>query len=555
MCVGQLDLDQVTTAAASGIGNPVIYLGSSTGKDGIHGATFASDALGDHSEVKRPNVQIGDPFAEKLLIEATLEALATGAIVAIQDMGAAGLTCSTVEMASQGKVGMSVNLDLVPMRESDMTGYELMLSESQERMLAIAHKGREHEVIEVFRKWGLHAVTIGEVTDDSVVTIMRHKEVVAKLDPQLLTDHCPVYTTNLAIPEYHRSAQSFEPGTLPLVEVHQALLTILSSPDIASKHWVFDQYDQHVQTQTSLGPGQADAAVLALRGTQKGLALKIDGNGRQTYLHPYRGGQLAVVEAARNVACTGATPLGVTDGLNFGDPRTEDVYWQFSEAVKGIADAAEGLGTPVISGNVSFYNQSDLGAVLPTALIGMVGLLRDAECSVGLAPSTPSDLVLLAVPDVMVDQGGLGASAFLSAVHGIDDGIPTAPNVPGEKRLCELLAVLCGSRLISSAHDSSEGGLAVCLAEIALCGGVEVSIDASPSIYMFSEVPGRVIVSTQHVIKVIETSSEFGIEAQTIGKFGHTEGLTISTPSDTFQWTDTELRSAFEGSIARNMSV
>ena len=368
MCVGLMKLDEVTTAAASGIGNPVVYLGSATGKDGIHGATFASETLGEDADVKRPNVQIGDPFAEKLLIEATLEALQTGAIVAIQDMGAAGLTCSTVEMSSKGGVGMTVDLDLVPMRESDMTGYELMLSESQERMLAVAHAGREHEVLDVFHKWGLAAEVIGHVTGDGVLVVRRNGEIEASLDPKLLTDHCPVYHSAAEEPTYHLRAAEFDASPYVKCNLHQALLDLLASPGIAGKRWVFEQYDQQVQTQTTLSFGRGDAAVLAPRGTEKGVALKIDGNALQTYLHPYRGGQLAVVEAARNVACTGAVPRAVTDGLNFGNPTLPHVYWQFREAVKGIADAADAMNTPVISGNVSFYNESELGEVLPTAL-------------------------------------------------------------------------------------------------------------------------------------------------------------------------------------------
>ncbi|MCE9558212.1 MAG: phosphoribosylformylglycinamidine synthase subunit PurL [Armatimonadetes bacterium] len=294
MAVGILKLDEVTTAGAAGIGNPVIYLGSSTGKDGIHGATFASDTLGEDNEAKRPNVQIGDPFAEKLLIEATLEALKTGAVVAIQDMGAAGLTCSTIEMSSKGGVGMDVNLDLVPAREDGMTGYELMLSESQERMLAVAHLGREHEVIDVFKKWGIHAVVIGTVTNTGVVKITRNGIVEAEVNPKLLTDHCPTYRVESEIPDYYFDATEFEIASVKESDPVEALKKIVASPNIASKRWVFQQYDQEVQTQTAVLPGQGDAAVLALRGTQKAISLSIDGNGRQVYFDPYRSRQRTV---------------------------------------------------------------------------------------------------------------------------------------------------------------------------------------------------------------------------------------------------------------------
>ena len=439
MCVGLLKLDEVTTAAASGVGNPVIYLGSATGKDGIHGATFASDALGEDSEAKRPNVQIGDPFAEKLVIEATLEALATGAVVAIQDMGAAGLTCSTVEMASKGRVGMAIDLDKVPMRESDMTGYELMLSESQERMMAVAHKGREQEVIDIFRKWGTKAEVVGYVTDDGILTVTRHGQVEASLDPTLLTDHCPTYSTPKEEPEAFRAAASFDPSKFAL-NLHDDLLKVLAFPDVASKRWVYQQYDQQVQTQTAVVPGAADAAVLAPRGTKKGVSVALDGNARWVQAHPYRGGLLAVCEAARNVACTGAAPKALTDGLNFGNPQHGRVYWQFDRAVKGIADAAEALGTPVISGNVSFYNESDLGEVPPTPLIGAVGVLEDASNKLTLAPKEPATLVLLSVVEGEPEHDGVGASAWLAAVHDREDGYPVMPNLAGERALYALLA-------------------------------------------------------------------------------------------------------------------
>jgi len=372
MCVGVVALKDLTTAEASGVGNPVLYLGSSTGKDGIHGATFASDPLDEQSEAKRPNVQIGDPFAEKLLIEATLEALQTGAIIAIQDMGAAGLTCSTIEMASKGGVGIDLDLDKVPMRERDMSGYELMLSESQERMLAVAMRGREQEVIEVFQKWGLNAEIVGYISGDGETTVFRHRNQEAHLRADLLTDTCPTYTPDFEVPQYFEEAQQFDINSVSQADPLDALKKLLASPNLASKRWVFEQYDQSVQTQTILTCGEGDAAVLAPRGTEQGIAVKIDGNGRQVYFDPYVGAQLALAEAARNVACTGALPVAVTDGLNFGNPQKPHVYWQFKEAVRGLADAAEVMETPVISGNVSFYNESELGEVLPTPLVGIL---------------------------------------------------------------------------------------------------------------------------------------------------------------------------------------
>ncbi|MHB8635320.1 MAG: phosphoribosylformylglycinamidine synthase subunit PurL [Fimbriimonadaceae bacterium] len=503
MCVGVLNLDSVTTAAAAGDMNPVLYLGSSTGKDGIHGATFASDALSEDNDAKRPNVQIGDPFAEKLLIEATLEALATGAIVAIQDMGAAGLTCSTVEMASKGRVGMEIDLDLVPMRETDMSAYDLMLSESQERMLAVAVRGREAEVLDVFHRWGLPAKVIGTVRTGGRLVIRRFGKVEADLDPTALTDHCPTYTTEAKEPAEVVRARAFDVASVPEADPVDALLTLLNAPEIASKQWVYRQYDQQVQTQTVLGPGAGDAAVLSPRGTGKGIALSLDGNSRATSLDPFVGGMLCVVEAARNVACTGARPKALTDGLNFGSPENPEVYWQFREAVNGIAQAAEALGTPVVSGNVSFYNRSDLGEIPPTPIIGMVGLLEDVACALPSAPSAPAGLSL-ALVSARVDRvlhEGLGASAYLAFVHGIEDGRPTPPNLVGEAALCEFLAVAAHARLLASAHDCSEGGIAVTLAEIAIAAGAGLHAEipeygfSRADAAMFGEVPGRVVVS------------------------------------------------------------
>lgn len=560
MCVGILKLDEITTAAASGKGNPVIYLGSATGKDGIHGATFASTELDEESESKRPNVQIGDPFAEKQLIEATLEALQTGAIVGIQDMGAAGLTCSTIEMASKGSVGMAINLDLVPMREDDMTAYELMLSESQERMLAVAANGRENEVIDVFRKWGLKAEVIGYVTDDGLVTVTRHGEIAAQLDPKLLTDHCPVYESPMEEPAYFRNAATFDVGMVPVADLKESLTTLLLNPEIASKRWVFQQYDQHVQTQTTISSGEGDAAVLALRGTPKGVAIKIDGNSRQTYLHPYIGGQLAVAESARNVACTGAVPQAVTDGLNFGSPQSPHVYWQFNHAVKGIADAAEAMGTPVISGNVSFYNESELGEVPPTPLIGMVGILDDATNRLGLAPSEASDLLLITVPGVEVTHEGLGASAYLAYVAGHEDGYPVAPNLDGEKKLGHLLAELATEGLAKSAHDLSDGGIAVSLAEMAIQSGFGVDVELGgdafvystrPDAILYGELPGRVVVAYEsNQFDAIQAKVKAaGLEVQRIGRIGTGENVSIKVGESTVTWTVADLAKAFESAI------
>ena len=528
MCVGVMNLDELTTAAASGDGNPVIYLGSATGKDGIHGATFASDALGEDSDAKRPNVQIGDPFAEKLLIEATLEALQTGAIVAIQDMGAAGLTCSTIEMSAKGDVGMDVDLDLVPMRESDMSGYELMLSESQERMLAVAHKGRENEVLDVFHKWGLKAVVIGTVTSDGLTTVRRHGEIVAQLPPKLLADECPTYQSSKDAPAYFEKAAGFDGTKLYAVDPNEALLKLLASPEIASKRWVYEQYDQQVQTQTALVCGAGDAAVMALRGTRKGISMKIDGNSRQTMMHPYRGGQLAVVEACRNVACTGAKPVALTDGLNFGNPTNSHVFWQFDNAVKGIADAAEAMGTPVISGNVSFYNESDLGEVPPTPLIGALGVLEVASNFIGGSPKSKDCSGLILAVTVPTDGPSLGASAYLAVIHGVEDGYPTAPNLAGELELCDFLVEATAKGILLWAHDASEGGDAVALAEVSIAGAVAVKADLGN---LFGEAPGVVFVGVESDAKAREVEQLLdgsSLTVRRVGMYGPGHGLSLS---------------------------
>jgi len=568
MCVGILRLDEVTTAAASGEGNPVLYLGSATGKDGIHGATFASDTLGEDNEAKRPNVQIGDPFAEKQVIEATLEALQTGAIVAIQDMGAAGLTCSTVEMSSKGGVGMSIDLDKVPMREDDMTAYELLLSESQERMLAVAHKGREQEVIDIFKKWGVHAVVIGQVTNDGLLTISRHGKVEASFDPKFLTDHCPTYFPEYEEPAYHREALVFNIKTIKPADPTEALLRLLGCPNLASKQWVYQQYDQQVQTQTSIVCGKADAAVLAPRGTKKGIALKIDGNGRHTYFSPYSGGLLAVAEAARNVACTGAKPTAITDCLNFGTPMRPHVFWQFREAVRGIADAAEAMDTPVISGNVSFYNESDLGEVLPTPGIGMLGIIEDAAKALTSSPQEGKGLIAMVAYNLEeVPQEGLGASEYLAEVIGVENGVPVRPDISRESELCDWLVDAAENGWLMSAHDLSEGGLAFCAAEVALgCCQVVLDINSSSELFaystridslLFGELPGRVLVGiTEKTYRehqeLIESSAEsMGLHFEVLGSFDTSaRGLTISVDDKrVIQLGDEPMREKYYNSI------
>lgn len=559
MCVGIVPLSEVTTAAAAGTGNPVIYLGSATGKDGIHGATFASETLDEESESKRPNVQIGDPFAEKQLIEATLEALQTGAVVAIQDMGAAGLTCSTVEMASKGGVGMRIDLDKVPMREQDMTAYELMLSESQERMMAVAERGREDEVLDVFRKWGLPAAVIGEVTDDPHEVVLRHGEVAARFIPAQLSETCPTYTTPVEVPAIFAEATAWRPDGLREVDPTEALRQLLDDPSLASKRWVYEQYDHQVQTQTVVLPGQGDAAVLAPRGTQRGLAVTVDGNGRQAFLDPYVGGLLAVCEAARNVACVGARPRALTDGLNFGNPQLGHVYWQFKECVQGLADAAEALGTPVVSGNVSFYNQSELGEVFPTAMVGMLGVLERADRAIGLASPRPNgELWLIHGSVERGEQEGLGASAYLAAVHGLETGRPVSPNLAEERALGYLLAQAAHEEWIDAAHDVSEGGMAFALAEIAMAVG-DVDADLMPvgllDGILFGETPGQAVVAVCDEAPLIAAVAAAGLRFQRLGNFARRPGaLRITVGGQEVMRADAgELRQIYDAAIPRRL--
>lgn len=562
MCVGIVALDSIATASASGIGNAVLYLGSATGKDGIHGATFASDVLDDESATNRPNVQIGDPFAEKLLIEATLEALQTGAIVAIQDMGAAGLTCSTIEMSAKGGVGMEIDLDLVPTREDGMSAYEIMLSESQERMLAVAEAGREREVIDVFHKWGLKAVVIGRVIEGREVLAYRHKKLEVQLPAKLLADECPTYLLKPEKPAYHVRAADLDIAAFDDCGDVDSLMRLLEAPEIACKSWVYRQYDQQVQTQTALVPGVGDAAVIAPRGTNKGLALKIDGNARAVYFDPYGGGQLAVCEAARNVACTGAKPRAITDGLNYGNPANRHVAWQFEESVRGIADAAEIMGTPVISGNVSFYNESERGDVLPTPLIGMLGVIENARNRIGFKlPRGSWEIGLISTPIEHNRQLGLGASAYLSYIHGVFDGLPVRPNVDGERQLCGVLVELVGHQKIVAAHDCSEGGLAVALAEIAIVSdcGMSISIgryqgriDAA----LFGEIPGRVIVAydAANRTEIADCVERNRLRFDVLGQADESvDALRIAIDQDRLDIEVSKMRARFEGSIPNLM--
>ncbi|GIV06223.1 MAG: phosphoribosylformylglycinamidine synthase subunit PurL [Fimbriimonadales bacterium] len=536
MAVGVVPLNRVVTARADVPGSAVMYVGASTGRDGIHGATFASETLGEDQEEKRPNVQIGDPFMEKLLIEATLEALDTGAVLGMQDMGAAGLTCTTCEPTSKSGTGVEIDTSLVPTREADMTPYEIMLSESQERMLLYVQAGREEEAAQVFRKWGLNAVVIGRVIEEPVVRVRHRGELVAEIPPDYLTKQCPVYSLKTETPAYLKEAQSLDLAQLPVPDdLNAVLLQLLNTPTIGSKRWVYEQYDWLVGTQTILPPGTGDAAALRIRGSEKGIALKIDGNARYCYLHPYRGGQIAVAEAARNVACVGATPRAITDCLNFGNPQRPEIFYQFEQAVRGIAEASEFFGTPVVSGNVSFYNESERGAIHPTPTIGMLGILERAENAVGMGFKQTGDVVLFVCPRPRTGEKqeetlfGLGASEYLYVIHGLERGVPEPPDLEAERNLHRLLAALANRRLVQSMHDLSEGGFAVALTECALVHGTGATVDLPaeaiaprPDATLFGEFQTRVILSAkpEHVEAIQQMTAAHGLACYTIGETG-----------------------------------
>ncbi|MCX6135718.1 MAG: phosphoribosylformylglycinamidine synthase subunit PurL [Ignavibacteriales bacterium] len=501
MAVGIVRHGDVAKAIAKGAGNLVMIVGSSTGRDGIHGATFASEEISEKSEAKRPSVQVGDPFTEKLLLEATLEAIQAGLIVGIQDMGAAGLTCSSMEMSAKGNSGMEINLDVVPLREESMTSYEIMLSESQERMLLVVKPEDEAATKKIFEKWDLHAVVIGTVIDQDRVRIFHHGELKADVPAETLVlgGGAPVYTREAKEPEYLAGVRAFDVSSIPQPKnYNEVLLRLLSSSTVASKQWVFDQYDSMVRTNSI--PASFDAAIVRIKGTKKALALKTDCNGRYVYLNPKRGAQIAVAESARNVACTGALPVAITNCLNFGNPYDPEVFWQFKEAAAGIKDACIILDTPVTGGNVSFYNESPDAAVLPTPVIGMLGVLDDVDKAVPSSFQTPGDSILLLGQEL----GEIGGSEYLFQQTGKVLGDAPLIDLQAEKSLQALCISLAAKCLIESAHDCAEGGLAVAAAE-ALFGssnglGATMSYprpELRPDFSLFGETQSRILVTVR----------------------------------------------------------
>ncbi|SFB15071.1 phosphoribosylformylglycinamidine synthase subunit II [Lentibacillus halodurans] len=493
MCVGLIDHDDIQIGVAAGIGNTIIYAGAPTGRDGIHGATFASDDLTDDLDQDRPSVQVGDPFMEKLLIEACLEVIQTDAVVGMQDMGAAGLTSSASEMASKAGTGIDMDLDRVPQREQNMNAYELMLSESQERMLLVVKQGREQEIIDVFTKYGLQAVAVGEVTGEKTFLLRQHAEIVADIPVDALAEEAPVYHMPSKEAAYVKTFQQMD-MTIPQVDHHGGMLKqLLQQPTIASKEYVYDQYDSMVQTNTVVRPG-SDAAVIRIKGTNKALAITTDCNSRYIYLDPETGGQIAVAEAARNIVCSGARPLGLTDGLNFGNPTNPEVFWQMEKSVEGMSEAARTLETPVISGNVSLYNQANGQSIFPTPIVGMVGLLESLEHLTPNLFQEPGDLIYI----IGETQAEFGGSELQNIVRGKYEGKAPWIDLQVEaKRQKQLLAAI-QQGLVRSAHDLAEGGLGVALAESVFNGkgiGLNVEIFGDPTVALFSESQSRFLVS------------------------------------------------------------
>ena len=503
--LGLVRRDQIFYAKAAGEGNPVIYVGSKTGRDGIHGATMASEEFSEASEAKRPNVQVGDPFLEKLLLEACLEAMQTGAIIGIQDMGAAGLTCSTCEMGGRGHVGIEIELDRVPQRETGMTPYEIMLSESQERMLLVAQKGREEEVFRVFQKWGLDAVEVGRVTTDNTMRVLEHGKVVAEIPNEALTDDAPVYKRPLERWEPPVPREKPEHIKLaPTGDFTANLKRLLASPNICGKRYIWQQYDSMVQTNTVEGPGGGDAGVIRIKGSPRGLAMALDGNGRWCYLDPRLGAMHAVAEAARNVACVGATPLGATNCLNFGNPEKPHIMWQFSQVIDGITKACEELEVPITGGNVSFYNETLGEGIYPTPVIGIVGILEDIHKAVRPDFREPGRAVVLlratAPGDATDAESEFGSSEYAKEILGAVWGYPPELELEKEAALQKALVEMAQAGLLDSTHDCSEGGIAVTLAESAFAKGIGISVDLAsdglpPEFALFGEDASRVVIS------------------------------------------------------------
>ena len=553
---------RIVTAAAHGPGNSVLYVGSSTGRDGIHGATFASVELSEESESRRSNVQIGDPFTEKSLIEACLEVLTTDWVVGMQDMGAAGLTCSTSEMSSKAGTGMDVDISLVPQREEGMTPYEIMLSESQERMLLVVKPGTEEKVKNIFSKWGLNCVNIGKVTNDGLVRVKMNGKVVAEVPARSLADDGPVCERPYERPKYLDKAQSFDPGKLKAPkDLNKVLLQLIGTPDIANKKWVYEQYDHMVQTNTVALPGAADASVLRLKDTGKAISLTTDGNGEYCYLDPFTGGMIAVCEAARNVVCTGAEPIALTNCLNFGNPEKPEVMWQFKQVVEGMVEACKALNIPVISGNVSFYNENNGVAVFPTPVVGMLGLIEGkSENEINYSTmgfKDKGDVIIL----LGKNKDELGGSEYLKVIHGKVAGRPPELDLSAEKSVQQTCLEAVRSGLVRSAHDTAEGGLAVAISESCIAGGIGAMIslmdDIGPAALLFSETQSRIIISIapESLFLFEKIAVRHRTSFDVIGKVGGADLIIKKGNKPLIDITIDELNGTYYGAIENTMEV
>lgn len=523
-CIGLARKEKIFYAKAEGAGNSVLYVGSKTGRDGIHGATMASAEFDEDLEKKRPNVQVGDPFKEKLLLEACLEVMDKDLIVGIQDMGAAGLTCSTSEMASNSGSGITINLDRVPQREEGMTPYEIMLSESQERMLIVAEKDKVQAVQEIFEKWDLEAIHIGHVTDGDKLKVEANGQEVVNIPVDSIVNLCPVYDRPFERPAY--LDQTTHIGPLPLPEnLNQTLLDLLTSPTLADKEWVFRQYDHMIQTNTVLLPG-ADASVIRIKGTKKALAITLDGNPLYSYLDPKTGGKIAVAEACRNLSCVGAYPMGVTNCLNFGNPEKPEIMWQFKEVVEGISEACLAFDIPITGGNVSFYNETDGDSIQPTPVLGIVGIIPDIDKSIGPGFTDQGETIVL----LGENRDGIGGTAYLKSQFQLEKGRPPQINLEEEKRVQELCLEAIGEGLLSSAHDVSEGGIALCLIECAFLSAQKIgcSVRLSENIradsLLFGETQSRILVTapSQYLSRLLALAKDKGVSANKIGVTGGT---------------------------------
>lgn len=526
LCLGLAEKDKLFRGTAAGLGNPVLYVGSKTGRDGIHGATMASDSFDDEAERKRPTVQVGDPFQEKLLLEACLEMMAAGLVTGIQDMGAAGLTSSSCEMAARAGTGIELELSCVPRREPGMTPYEVMLSESQERMLVVAKAGKEEECLAICRKWDVDVAVIGRVTGDGILRVLDQGTVVAEIPAKALADEGPRYERPFAPPAYQDLLTNLNYDIIPDVkDANAALLSLLGSPTIASKRWVYEQYDHMVQTNTVVRPG-SDAAVLRIKGTEKAVAATIDCNSRYCLLNPYEGARIAVAEAARNLVCSGAEPIGLTDCLNFGNPERPDIMWQFVMVVEGLADACEFLKIPVVSGNVSFYNETNGLSIYPTPMVGMVGVLDHADRAMTQWFKEEGDDIIL----LGATREDLGGSEYLKVVHSREQGSPPFLNLEVEKTLHDCVLYLIRERMVRSAHDCSDGGLAVALAESCLSSpgrrlGATVQLRRGrlrKDAVLFGESQSRVLVSASpiHRRAILDAAEAYAVPAAVIGTVG-----------------------------------